>query len=260
MAKHLVLVHGAWQGAWSFALIVPLLMRSGWTVHAVDLPGSDRTVEQSQVNLERYSQHVQQLIESIAEPVVLLGHSGGGLTISQVAENIPHLIQHLIYLVGMMLPSGMCFVEFKALCQQYYPEEDFAGISPYLSFNAAGQSIVSIAGAKQIFLHDCPPQLADQLAKKLRPQAESGRDLRPILSAQRFGRLPRLYIEALHDRSLSLHMQRLMQALQPDGLQIISMATGHVPQAAQPACLVENINQYFAQHASLSTAAYGVER
>ena len=38
MAKHIVLVHGAWQGSWSFDLIKPLLAQTGWQVHAVDLP------------------------------------------------------------------------------------------------------------------------------------------------------------------------------------------------------------------------------
>lgn len=38
-------------------------------------------------------------------------------------------------------------------------------------------------------------------------------------------------------------MQRLMQQLQPNKLQIIAMQTGHVPQAVQPDLLVEKLNQ-----------------
>lgn len=118
MAKHIVLVHGAWQGSWSFDLIKPLLQQKGWTVHAVDLPdngwNSDTQIKASQ---QSYCDYVVQMVHNIGEPVVLLGHSGGGLTISAVAEQIPELISHLIYLVGMMLPSNMSFLDFKKLCE-----------------------------------------------------------------------------------------------------------------------------------------------
>ncbi|MDQ1208477.1 pimeloyl-ACP methyl ester carboxylesterase [Acinetobacter baylyi] len=244
MAKHIVLVHGAWQGSWSFDLIKPWLQQKGWTVHAVDLPdngwNSDTQITASQ---QSYCDYVVQMIHNIGEPVVLLGHSGGGLTISAVAEQIPELISHLVYLVGMMLPSNMSFLDFKKLCEQHFPDEDFSGISPYLTFTDDGYSIVSSEGAKKIFLQDCEPALAEQLIEKLRPQPEAGRDLKPVLTPERFGCVPRIYVEALNDQSLSINMQRLMQQLQPNKLQIIAMQTGHVPQAVQPDLLVEKLNQ-----------------
>jgi pimeloyl-ACP methyl ester carboxylesterase len=51
MDKHIVLIHGAWQGSWSFDLIKPMLIERGWQVHALDLPGNghhpDATIEVS---------------------------------------------------------------------------------------------------------------------------------------------------------------------------------------------------------------------
>lgn len=244
MAKHIVLVHGAWQGSWSFDLINPLLENTGWIVHALDLPQNGwNTTTKLPANQENYRNYVIHMIRQIGEPVVLVGHSGGGLTISAVAEEIPELISDLVYLVGMMLPSEMSFLYFKKLCEQHYPDEDFAGISPYLTFTPDGYSIVSHEGAKKIFLQDCEPVLAEQLIKKLRPQPEAGRDLKPLLTPERFGRVPRIYVEAVDDQSLSINMQRLMQQLQPKNLQIITMQTGHVPQAVQPERLIEKLNQ-----------------
>jgi hypothetical protein len=63
--------------------------------------------------------------------------------------------------------------------------------------------------------------------------------------------VPRIYVEALYDQSLSINMQRLMQQLQPDHLQVISMQTGHVPQAVQPQLLVEKLNQLFTEKVSV---------
>lgn len=244
MANHMVLVHGAWQGSWSFDLIKPLLQQKGWTVHAINLPENGWHTETTlPANEKNYRDYVVNIIQAIGEPVVLLGHSGGGLTISAVAEKIPHLISHLVYLVGMMLPSQMTFLTFKTLCEQHFPEEDFAGISPYLTFTNDNYSIVSPKGAQQIFLHDCEPELAKQLIEKLKPQPEAGRDLKPVLTPERFGSVAKIYVEALYDQSLSIRMQRLMQKLQPENLQIIRMKTGHVPQAVQPELLVEQLHQ-----------------
>ncbi|WP_151980025.1 alpha/beta fold hydrolase [Acinetobacter guerrae] len=252
MAKHIVLVHGAWQGSWSFDLIKPLLEQTGWTVHALDLPNNGWNNDtQLAANQDNYCDFVVQTIQKIGEPVVLLGHSGGGLTISAVAEQIPDLISNLIYLVGMMLPSEMSFLDFKKLCEQHFPDEDFAGISPYLSFTQDGYSIVSHEGAKKIFLQDCESVLAEQLIDKLRPQPETGRDLKPVLTAERFGSVKRIYVEALYDQSLSINMQRLMQQLQPDNLQVINMQTGHVPQAVQPELLIEKLNQILIEKVSV---------
>ncbi|MCU4414699.1 alpha/beta fold hydrolase [Acinetobacter sp. WU_MDCI_Axc73] len=246
MAKHIVLVHGAWQGSWSFDLIKPLFEQTGWQVHAVDLPDNGWNSDtQLTANQDNYCDFVVRMIQKIGEPVVLLGHSGGGLTISAVAEQIPDLISHLVYLVGMMLPSDMSFLDFKRLCEQHFPDEDFAGISPYLTFTEDGYSIVSPEGAKKIFLQDCEPVLTEHLIDQLRPQPETGLDLKPTLTSARFGTVPRIYVEALYDQSLSINMQRLMQQLQPDHLQVISMQTGHVPQAVQPKLLVEKLNQLF---------------
>lgn len=245
MAKHIVLVHGAWQGAWSFAYIIPLLSQSGWTVHAIDLPGNGYASVNAEANLANYSQQVIQCIENIPEPVVLLGHSGGGQTIAQVAEYIPQRIRHLVFLAGMMLPSGMSFIEFKQFCQQHYPQHNFAGIAPYLSISAKGMSTVSHQGIKTIFLPDCPADKLEQLLHKFRPQAETGRDLKTHLTQHNYGRVAKLYIEACDDQSIPIQMQRLMQTLDPQRLEVLSMPTGHVPQVVQPALLVEKLNQYF---------------
>ncbi|KAF1024536.1 MAG: Pyrethroid hydrolase [Acinetobacter bereziniae] len=245
MVNHIVLVHGAWQGSWSFDLIKPLLVQKGWVVHAVDLPQNGWNKECSiDANEKNYRDYIVHIIENISVPVVLLGHSGGGSTISAVAEEIPELISCLVYLAGMMLPSGMSFLDFKKLCEQKFPMEDFSGISPYLTFTKNHHSVVSSEGAKKIFLQDCEPALREILIGKLRPQPEAGRDLKPILTIERFGSVPRVYVEALYDQSLSINMQRLMQSLQPENLHIIPMETGHVPQVVQPELLVKLLNEF----------------
>jgi pimeloyl-ACP methyl ester carboxylesterase len=57
--------------------------------------------------------------------------------------------------------------------------------------------------------------------------------VRPRLTTERFGRVPRTYVEALRDRSVVPAVQRRMQALVP-GADRLAIDTGHAPQLAAP--------------------------
>jgi pimeloyl-ACP methyl ester carboxylesterase len=82
-----VLVHGAWHGGWCWERIVPLLGAAGHEVLAPDLPGlgADRTPFAADV-LAQWADFVAGLVRGAAEPAVLVGHSRGGLVISEAAE------------------------------------------------------------------------------------------------------------------------------------------------------------------------------
>src|SRR5579871_2802681 len=77
-----LLVHGAWHGGWCWRKIAPLLEAKGHTVFAPDLPshGKDRTLASS-VTLESYVDRICQIAVTHTEPVILLGHSMGGVCI-----------------------------------------------------------------------------------------------------------------------------------------------------------------------------------
>lgn len=238
--KTIVLIHGAWQGSWSFAAWAPLLQAKGWQVHALDLPGNGwGPLADAPASLEVYTAHVAALLDRLDKPAVLLGHSGGGITASQVAEARPQQVAALVYLAGMMLPSGQSYSDVQRQCQQTLPMADLAGIAPHLQWAAErSASSVPVEAAQHIFLNDCEPKTARRAAALLRPQPESGRAMRNHLTPERFGRVPRLYVECRADRSLALPVQRLMQSLSP-GAQRLSLDCGHVPQLAQPQRLTE---------------------
>lgn len=53
------------------------------------------------------------------------------------------------------------------------------------------------------------------------------------VSAERWGSVPRTYIETLHDQTISIAAQRKMQRLSP-GAMVHSLATGHSPFITRP--------------------------
>ena len=74
---------------------------------------------------------------------------------------------------------------------------------------------------------------AAMAAQRLTPQPERGRAVTARLTPQKFGRVPRLYIEAEADRSVTLVCQRRMQKLVP-GAEVVTLPTGHCPHLAAP--------------------------
>ena len=104
--KHFVLVHGAGHGAWCWYKIIPQLKSAGHKVTALDLAASGINPIQA-ADLQTISQYFQPLtdfMESLSadERVVLVGHSLGGLAISQAMENFPDKISVAIFVTAAM--------------------------------------------------------------------------------------------------------------------------------------------------------------
>jgi pimeloyl-ACP methyl ester carboxylesterase len=233
-----ILLHGAWQGRWAWDRLLPLLAEAGLDAHALDLPGNGSDdVAPADVSLDLYVAAVAQRIEALGGRVSLVAHSGGGIVASQVAEACPEWIACVVYVAGMMLPDGMAFAD---VVSSVIAEEPAAsGIGPHLAWSADGlTSAVPPAAARHFFFHDCAADLADAAARRLTPQPERGRAIRPRLTPERFGRVPRFYVEARNDRSVVPTLQRRMQALVP-GAVVTALDTGHAPQLAAPKKLAE---------------------
>ncbi|WP_282340819.1 alpha/beta fold hydrolase [Pseudomonas sp. PS02288] len=241
---HVVLIHGAWAGGWVWDGLLPTLRDAGYRPHAPDLIGNGSdAVAPGEVTLEGYREQILALIAALDGKVHLVAHSGGGLTATAVGEAAPERIASVSYVAGMMLPSGLGFTE---LCAQLSAEgEDVSGIGPYLQ-PVDGGCRVPPQAARDIFFHDAPAEAARRAAERLVMQPDGGRQVSVQWSAERFGRLPRLYIEARADRSVTLAAQRRMQQQVP-GAQVVSLACGHVPQLAAPDHLASALLGFFAQ-------------
>lgn len=84
----ILLVHGAWHGAWCWRRVLPLLWRAGHRPHAVTLTGVGERRRQlaPAVTLATHVDDVRAAIQAEEmDPVVLVGHSYGGLVITGAA-------------------------------------------------------------------------------------------------------------------------------------------------------------------------------
>ncbi|MCK9283451.1 MAG: alpha/beta hydrolase [Rhodocyclaceae bacterium] len=104
-----VLVHGGFQGGWSYRRVAALLEAAGHTVYRPTLTGlGERShLRQMPINLDTHIDDIANTIlwEDLSH-VVLLGHSYGGMVVTGVAERIPERIATLVYLDALVPQDG----------------------------------------------------------------------------------------------------------------------------------------------------------
>jgi pimeloyl-ACP methyl ester carboxylesterase len=85
----IVLVHGAFAGAWCWERMLPGLRAAGHTVDTFDLPGSGEDMTRVEaVTLDAYAARTCDVLAS-GPPAVLAGHSMGGMVVTQAAARTP---------------------------------------------------------------------------------------------------------------------------------------------------------------------------
>jgi pimeloyl-ACP methyl ester carboxylesterase len=236
MMSRYVLVHGAWHGSWCWKKVVPLLRQAGHQVEILDLPGhgQDRTPIR-EISLAAYTKRVCETLDAQAEPVILVGHSMGGIVITQVAEEHPEKIQTLVYLTAFLPQNG------ESLLQLARMNTDSL-LTPNLVANEEQGYLTFKAGAplREIFYADCSDEDVARAMALLVPQAIAPMATPVRISAEHFGRVPRVYIECLCDRTITPPMQKMMYTATPCHT-ILSMETSHSPFFSAPQELVRHL-------------------
>lgn len=247
-----LLVHGGWHAGWCWERLAPLLEEAGQTVLAPDLPGhgGDRTPISSRP-WERYVPSIVEIARAQPEPVVLVGHSSGGMIISEVARQIPERVAALVYLAAFLLPPGVTPREVigpksESLLTEaivVHPEEGTTTIRPEL--------------ARAAFYHDCSDEDAAWAVTQLQPEPIIPPGAGDNSESHSEPDIPRVYIETSEDRALPPATQRQMHAALPREA-VYAMATSHSPFLSQPERLAEiliEIGDRFGREAAGSSIA-----
>jgi pimeloyl-ACP methyl ester carboxylesterase len=225
-----VLIHGSWHGGWCFDQVRARLEEAGHEVIAPDLPGmgGDEAALRA-VTLQGWADFTAWLCrQARRRPVILAGHSRGGLVVSQAAETAPEAIDALVYICAMMLPDGMSRAQFKTL-EEPNPAFD-AIISPV--FGGAG-TVASADGGPAVFAQLSPAETVARAMARLVAEPHGPRAAPLRLTPERFGSLPRTYVECTQDRTIPIASQRRMQALVP-GAHVVTLPADHSPFFSMP--------------------------
>ena len=132
---HLLFLHGLGGGhhAWDAQLVH--FSTLGYAAHAWDQPGYGHSAMVEPYDLEQVCAALARLIQSLgSEPVVLVGHSMGGLIAQETYFRHPHLVKALV-----LSFTSAAFVGGSDFAKQFVAER----VGPI----DAGQSMAAIAAA-----------------------------------------------------------------------------------------------------------------
>ncbi|MGC4944041.1 alpha/beta hydrolase [Kribbella sp. DT2] len=239
-----VLVHGSMSTTGFWAPLVRELAERGHRSLPVELPGhgirstlapayqapqdadafARAPSSTAALTLEDHVEHVVELIRQVARhgPVVLVGHSLGGSSITRAACAVPDLVDHLVYV------SAFCCVELKSPLDYLGTAEGRSGAAPAVpatvdqSMVPSGVSRTNFRSGDPAFLRalkaavlaDVP---ADRFLAVLNAATQPDETIGVSLADARidpttWGRIPRTYVRLTADRLVTPALQDRMIA------------------------------------------------
>ena len=237
-AATVVFVHGAWHGAWCFSPVIQYLAAAGVQTLAIDLPGHGTDAAfpagyfetpQNLVKLTQaasplavltaddYQKHVTAMIAGLVAkgsgPVVLVGHSLGGVTLNRIGEASPQLIRRLVYLTALnpvSKPSAGDYFSQSAM-QTSKALPLFIGDpakTGAIRFNHRSDDAGFKAASKTAFYADVADDKFAAVAHLLTPDEPAAVfGANATVTAARWGRVPRTYIRCSEDQAIPLAAQ-----------------------------------------------------
>lgn len=231
-----VFIAGAWHGSWCWSEIAPRLESAGHRVLTPNLRGmSAGECVVTQDTLRIWADQIAELMAEQDAPVTLVGHSRGGIIISEVAERVPEKVDMLVYLCAFLLKDGQTLGE---LANQAENAQVF-GAS--IAFDERGTCTVDNNAVRPFFYNNTPEPLVRIAREKLVPEPVASLYTPIHVTEARFGSVSRSYIECLDDQAIPIATQRLMQSAFPL-CTIISLDSDHSPFFSQPEALVEALH------------------
>lgn len=234
-----LLIHGAMHGGWCFDEVAEILRADGHTVAAPDLPGMGGDEETlRRVTLEDWTNfalaELKKLRAAIGnEPLVLAGHSRGGLNITAAAEADPEAMDALVYITALLIPPG----ESAQSIRKGLPSNQWIA-EWQASMPQGAPMMIDPTSAVQLFAQCAPKEVAEAAMKRLVPEPYGPLETEFAITHERWGRVPRTYILCAQDRVLTLEQQQKLVADLP-GTRSITLDADHSPFLCMPEELAE---------------------
>ena len=222
-----VFVHGAlvFDGAWWWHRMVEPLAAFGLGTRAVELPsciGPPEASVEAAGDMYDDADAVRSALDEEDEPVVLVGHSYGGMLITDAAADHENVV-HLVYVTSVMPEPGETLASFGGSGEpgpwmDPRPEEGTMGLKAEL--------------VPEVFMQDCDDEAVEGALERLtrQPLSVFGQAPRAVAWRQR----PSTYVVCAEDRGTPPDAQR--EFARRAGT-VVELPTGHHPMLSQPRLL-----------------------
>jgi pimeloyl-ACP methyl ester carboxylesterase len=215
----IVLVHGAWHGEWCWDGVVADLADRGLPANAVTLPLTGAAADVAAA---------RSAIEAAGPGCVVVGHSYGGMVISQAAVGLP--VRRLVYLAAFLLEPGedmLTLLDRSKLTEAVVLDEAQVRVDP--------------ATAAEVFYGDTDPGVAASLVARLRPMAIDATMAAAPAGPPAWQSIPATYVVCTNDRALPVASQRIMAARAEA---VVEWPTDHSPFVTRPAAVADLVARH----------------
>jgi pimeloyl-ACP methyl ester carboxylesterase len=227
MAQNLptvVLVHGAWHGGWCWQRLTPHLVRRGFTCHTVDLPSVGASPGEI-VGLSADAAAVKALLAQLAGPVILCGHSYGGMVISMAAAGEAQ-VQSLVYVCAYVPESGQSVTAIRG-----------GKRLPWVQKLEGGLTMPDGGKAAPLLYGSCDLATQQWAIRQLRPQCNAAFEESVLMPGWKH--TPSTYVLCAADRVIEPELQR--DVLAPRTAHVVELDSDHSPFLSMPAALADVI-------------------
>jgi pimeloyl-ACP methyl ester carboxylesterase len=211
---NIVLVHGAWADGSSWNKIIPLLEKKGFHVTAVHLPfttlGDDAATVKRAIALQD-------------GPVLLVGHSYGGVVITEAGDDPK--VAGLVYVAAFAPDQGQSAGDVN---NQYPPTPGDKEFLP----DANGFLRLSDKGVEEDFAQDLTAA-EKQLIAATQGQVSGPNELGAKVTTAAWKQKPTFYIVADQDRMIAPELEK--KFAEQMHAKTIHIASSHVPMLSHPA-------------------------
>ena len=214
-----LLVHGAWANASCWSRVIPLIEKAGLATIAVQMPLT---------SLEDDVATVRRAIALESGPVLLVGHSYGGVVITEAGTE--QKVAGLVYVAAFAPDAGQSGGSLGAAGE---PPPMNAEIRP----DAEGFLKLTRAGVDEGFAQDLPEAERSLLFATQAPTAAKA--LGGTVSRPAWKTKPSCYIVATEDRAIQPDLERSMA--KQIGAQTVSVPASHLVMLSHPKEVAELI-------------------
>ena len=196
----MVLVHGAWHGAWCWDLVVAALAQRDIAARAVELPFR---------SFEDDVETTRTVIRAVGDSVILVGHSlGGGVVCAASTEPA---VRYLGFVSAVALDAGETLTE--RLQRHGVRAAYHRGATPELAAGIRRMPDGSVgfdpSAAGNIFYNDCTADAVSDAVSRLRPTSFSSMTGTPT-SGHRH--VPSSFVFCTEDHAIPMEVQRAFAA------------------------------------------------
>ncbi|WP_460499160.1 alpha/beta fold hydrolase [Glycomyces tarimensis] len=224
----IIMIPGFWLDGSSWSAVTPPLEQAGHRVRSLTLPGKEsKDADRSGIGLRDHVDFVIAAIDEAAEPVVLVGHSGGGMIAQMASDARPDKIARVVYVDSAPMPEG-------SVVNDEIPEVDGELPLPDWGFFEEGDLV------------DLDDELREQFRSRAIPEPKGVAYDRSVFTSERRREVPSTVIccefpSKMIREWIEQEAPFVRELAAMKDIEYIDLPTGHWPQFTRPAELGEAI-------------------